>query len=124
MRVGACYDDKSDSDTTRYKHILTVSQFISGQYSRSSIRCDLKNGLLLPVLKAINYDILLFGVVITVNLAIGFCTPPFGINLFVAGAISKESIEAISKQLIWFIMVMILDLMLITYIPQISLCLL
>ena len=80
--------------------------------------------VLLPVLKAINYDILLFGVVITVNLAIGFCTPPFGINLFVAGAISKESIEAISKQLIWFIMVMILDLMLITYIPQISLCLL
>ena len=80
--------------------------------------------VLLPVLKAINYDILLFGVVITVNLAIGFCTPPFGINLFVAGAISKESIEAISKQLVWFIMVMILDLMLITYIPQISLCLL
>ncbi len=80
--------------------------------------------ILLPVLRAINYDILLFGVVITVNLAIGFCSPPFGINLFVAGAISKESIEDISKQLLWFMGVMLIDLMIITYIPAVSLCLL
>ncbi len=80
--------------------------------------------ILIPVLKAIEYDILLFGVVLTVNLAIGFCTPPFGINLFVAGAISKESIESISKELIWFIAIMLVDLMLITYVPSISLFLL
>jgi C4-dicarboxylate transporter DctM subunit len=80
--------------------------------------------IILPVLKAIDYDILLFGVVMTVNLAIGFCTPPFGINLFVAGAISKESIESISKELIWFIFVMLIDLMIITYVPSVSLFLL
>ena len=80
--------------------------------------------ILIPVLNAINYDILLFGVVITVNLAIGFCTPPFGINLFVAGAISKEKIEDISKELVWFILVMFIDLMIITYVPAVSLFLL
>ena len=80
--------------------------------------------IMLPVLKAINYDILLFGVVITVNLAIGFCTPPFGINLFVASAVSKEKIETITKDLVWFIGIMLVDLMLITYIPSISLFLL
>ena len=77
--------------------------------------------ILLPVLRAINYDILLFGVVMVVNLAIGFCTPPFGINLFVASAVAKEPIEKISKELVWFILIMLVDLMLITYLPSLSL---
>jgi C4-dicarboxylate transporter DctM subunit len=47
-------------------------------------------------------------------------TPPYGINLFVASAISRESIEDISRAIVPFILVMLLCLMLITYVPSLS----
>ena len=65
-----------------------------------------------------------FGVILTFNLAIGFITPPYGINLFVASAISGESIEGISVAIIPFITAMIICLLLFTYIPWFSLVLL
>ena len=51
-----------------------------------------------------------FGIMLTMNLAIGFCTPPYGINLFVATAISKVKMEALSKELILLIGALILVL--------------
>ena len=57
----------------------------------------------------------------TVNLASGFCTPPLGVNLFVASSISKVSIESLSRAILPFFVGMIILLMLITYIPAISL---
>lgn len=54
------------------------------------------------------------------NLAIGFCTPPYGINLFVATAISKVKMEALSKELILLIGALILVLGAVTYIPSVT----
>ena len=80
--------------------------------------------ILLPVVQNLGMHPIQFGVILTFNLAIGFITPPYGINLFVASAISGESIEGISVAIIPFITAMIVCLLLFTYIPWFSLVLL
>jgi C4-dicarboxylate transporter DctM subunit len=79
--------------------------------------------ILLPVAVTIGVDPIVFGVILTVNLAIGFCTPPLGVNLFVASGISGVSIERLSKAILPFFVGMVALLMLITYVPAISLAL-
>ncbi|MGG4455330.1 TRAP transporter large permease subunit [Brevibacillus porteri] len=66
-------------------------------------------------------DPVLFGVIMVVNSAIGMLTPPVGINLLVAGNIAKLQNTEIERAVIPFLVIMIVDLMLITYIPEISL---
>ncbi|MFT6307496.1 MAG: C4-dicarboxylate transporter DctM subunit [Halioglobus sp.] len=59
----------------------------------------------------------------TENRTIGFCTPPLGVNHFVASNISGVSIEELSRGILPFFVVMVALLMLITYVPAISLAL-
>jgi C4-dicarboxylate transporter DctM subunit len=76
--------------------------------------------ILLPVVKNLGVDPIHFGLVMTVNLAIGFVSPPYGIKLFVASAISGVSIENLSKALIPLFLAMVVCLMLFTFVPIIS----
>ncbi len=80
--------------------------------------------ILLPIAKAFNIDPIHFGVMMVVNLAVGFVTPPLGVNLFVASSISGEKIEDIIKGAVPFILSFLVALVLITVIPAISLVLL
>lgn len=80
--------------------------------------------ILLPVVKSIGIDPIHFGLIITVNLACGFISPPYGINLFVASAISGESIENISKSILPSFIAMVVCLLLFTYYPPLTLSLL
>lgn len=73
--------------------------------------------ILLPVVTSLGMSPITFGIMLTMNLAIGFCTPPYGINLFVASAISKVSMEDLTKQIIKPIIALLVVLTLITYIP-------
>ena len=75
--------------------------------------------ILLPVATSIGLDPIHFGLIMVTNLAIGFITPPLGINLFVASRISDSSMEVILKGIVPFIIIMLIDLMLITFIPEI-----
>jgi C4-dicarboxylate transporter DctM subunit len=77
--------------------------------------------ILLPVVKQIGVDPIVFGVILTVNLAIGFCTPPLGVNIFVASQVSNVSIEKISRALIPFLLSMLVLLLAVTFIPELSL---
>ena len=61
---------------------------------------------------------------LSIALAIGFSTPPYGCNLFISATISKQSVGAIAKRLVPFILAMIVCLQLFTYIPWFSLVLL
>ncbi len=61
-----------------------------------------------------------FGIMLTMNLAIGFCTPPYGIDLFVAAAISKVKMEELSKELVLLIGALLLVLAGVTYIPSVT----
>ncbi|PIC77345.1 C4-dicarboxylate ABC transporter permease [Sporosarcina sp. P19] len=76
--------------------------------------------ILLPIVLLFDVDPTVFGVFMTVNLAIGLFTPPVGLNLFVAAGISNTSIGQISKGVLPFVVSSIIILLLITYIPQIS----
>jgi C4-dicarboxylate transporter, DctM subunit len=77
--------------------------------------------ILMPVLKASGIDPLHFGIIMTVNLAIGQVTPPVGINLAAASSISGENVSAISKSVVPFIIAEIFALIIITYFPFLSL---
>lgn len=76
--------------------------------------------ILLPIMIALEVDPTVFGVFMTVNLAIGLFTPPVGLNLYVAAGIAKTDIVGISKGIMPFVIASIIALMLITYIPVIS----
>ncbi|HHJ4470546.1 TPA: TRAP transporter large permease [Citrobacter freundii] len=77
--------------------------------------------VLLPVTNALGIDPVHFGMVMLVNLGIGLITPPVGSVLFVASAVSKQKIEQVVKAMLPFYLVLFLVLMLVTYIPAISL---
>ena len=80
--------------------------------------------IFLPVAKQLGMNPVQFGILMTFALAIGFVTPPYGCNLFVSSAISGESIETISRNLAPFLVSMVIVLLLISFVPAISLCLL
>ena len=80
--------------------------------------------ILLPIVAAVGMNSIHFGVVMVVNLAIGFVTPPIGVNLFVASSLTEVPVMKIARQAMPMIIMFLVALLLITYIPQISLCLL
>jgi C4-dicarboxylate transporter DctM subunit len=77
--------------------------------------------LLVPIVKAVGVDPVHFGIIMTVNLAIGLFHPPFGINIFVAQSVLGIKLEPIYRGIIPFIFVYLFALALITYVPPISL---
>jgi C4-dicarboxylate transporter DctM subunit len=77
--------------------------------------------LLLPVAKMLGIDPIHFGVIITINMELGMLTPPVGLNLFVASGITKLSIKEVVKAVLPWFFVIFVGLMMITYIPEISL---
>ena len=80
--------------------------------------------ILLPIVQAIGMDPIQFGVIMVVNLAIGFVTPPIGVNLFVASSLTDVPIMAIAKKAMPMIGLFLVALLLITFIPALSLGLL
>lgn len=79
--------------------------------------------ILLPVATAMGYDTVAFGIVMCVNLAIGLVTPPVGVNLFTACSISKITIKDMIHDVIPIICALLVVLLLVTYLPQISMAL-
>jgi tripartite ATP-independent transporter DctM subunit len=77
--------------------------------------------ILLPVVKNLGIDPVHFGMIMLTNLGIGLITPPVGSVLFVGSAVSKLSIERVTRTLLPFYVVLVLVLMLITYVPWFSL---
>lgn len=75
--------------------------------------------IMLPVVKALNYDPVAFGVVMTINLAIGLSTPPVGIDLFTACQVGNVSVKRISRAVIPFLIAQLAVLLLVTYVPDI-----
>src|SRR6185503_13128301 len=77
--------------------------------------------LLVPLVKALGIDTVHFGIVVTVNLAIGLFHPPFGINIFVAQSVLGLKLETIYRGIVPFIVIYLVALLVITYVPQLSL---
>ena len=79
--------------------------------------------ILTPIVTNMGIDPIHFGIIMIVNLAIGFVTPPIGNNLYVASTLTKLPVTSIARKAIPFIVAFFIALMLITFIPQISLVL-
>ena len=75
----------------------------------------------LPMLDAFDISWMHFGLILTVNLAIGYCTPPMGVSLYITGAIANKDLIYITKAVIPFIVIQMIVLFIITYIPDVVL---
>ena len=80
--------------------------------------------ILLPAVQALGVDSVHFGVILVCCLSIGLATPPFGLDLFVAGNLAEEPPMAVAKRAVPFIISFLLALALITYVEPVSLALL
>ena len=79
--------------------------------------------LLAPIAQTLGIDLIHFGIIMMTNLAIGMMTPPVGVNLYVVCDSAKVKIEVMMRYLIVYFLVLVLDLMLITFLPPLSLTL-
>jgi len=75
----------------------------------------------LPMLDPFGISWMHFGLIMTVNLAIGYCTPPMGVSLYITGAIANKDIIYVSKAVIPFLVIQIAVLLLMTYLPDVVL---
>lgn len=101
--------------------IVNIVLLIAGCFLDSTSALYIFTPLFAPVALQLGIDPIHLGVVMIVNLAIGLFTPPVGVNLYVACGIGKISIEDISKGIIPCLVAMLIILLLVTYIPAISL---
>lgn len=77
--------------------------------------------ILTPIAVSYGIDPVHFGLIVVVNLALGMITPPLGVNLFAACAVANLPVEKIIPQLLWFVLTVFAALMVVTYVPAISL---
>lgn len=100
--------------------LINLLLIVIGMFMETIASIIILTPLLLPVAMAVGVDPVHFGVIMTVNLAIGFCTPPLGVNLFVASSVSGVKILQLSAAIIPYFVAMLVLLAAITYIPEIS----
>ncbi len=100
---------------------VNIMLLVAGNFMEPSSIIMIMVPLLLPIAKTLGIDPIHFGVIITINMELGMLTPPVGLNLFVASGITGEPIKEVVKSVLPWFLVMLLGLILITYIPEISL---
>ncbi len=100
---------------------VNVILLIVGTFMETIAAIIILTPILLPLATALGINPEHFGIVMIVNLAIGMVTPPVGVNLFVASRVSGHPLETIVKGAVGPLVVMLFLLMLITYIPALSL---
>ena len=102
---------------------VNAALFFIGMFIETSAAIIVLAPILAPVAVHFGIDPVHFGLVMVVNLALGMITPPFGVNLFAACTVAKISLDRIVTHLIPFVLVILACLMVITYVPQLSLAL-
>lgn len=102
---------------------VNAALFVIGMFIETSAAIIVLAPILAPVAVHFGVDPVHFGLIMVVNLALGMITPPFGVNLFAACTVARISLDRIVKYLIPFVLVILACLMVITYVPWISLAL-
>ncbi len=103
--------------------IINIFLLFVGTFMEALAAIVILTPVLLPIVLKFGVDPVHFGIVMVVNLAIGFVTPPVGVNLFVASSITKSKISQLASAIVPLLAIMIAVLMLITYIPEIPMVL-
>lgn len=100
--------------------LINMILLIVGCFLNATSAITILTPLFLPITNAVGIDPLFLGLVMVVNLAIGLITPPVGLDLFIVQGIANISMDKLVRAITPFILLLILDLMIITYIPQLS----
>ena len=101
--------------------IINIILLIAGTFIDTTSAIVIFAPLFIPLVKAMGIDLIHFGLIIAVNLTIGMCTPPLGVCLFVSGSIAKISLKDQMHDLLPMLGVLIVVLLLVTYIPELTL---
>lgn len=101
--------------------LIIVLLLIVGCFMDTIAAIIILTPILLPIATLVGFDPVHFGIIMIISLAIGFITPPVGVNLFVGSSISGVSMESLSKAIVPFIISMIFILLVISFIPGLSL---
>jgi C4-dicarboxylate transporter DctM subunit len=101
--------------------VVNILLLIAGNFMEPSAILLIMAPILFPIALQLGIDPIHLGVVMVVNMEIGMITPPVGLNLFVASGITGRSITWVLRAALPWLMVLLIFLVLITYIPQISL---
>ena len=116
--IAACFQSITDSRIVILLLINLLLLFV-GCFMETNAAIIILAPIFLPVVQAMGVDPVHFGIVMVINLAIGFITPPLGVNLFVAANVAQTTLGKICRGIVPIIGVMILDLMLFTYLEPI-----
>lgn len=101
--------------------LINLLLLLVGTFMETNAAIIILTPILLPIVTALGINPIHFGMIMILNLAIGFITPPLGANLFMASEISRVKFETLAKTIWPWIGAMIVVLIIITYIPQILL---
>jgi len=100
--------------------LINLLLFIVGMFLDAGPAIIILGPILAPIFGDLGVDPIHFAIIMSVNLTVGLATPPMGLVLFVASAVSKERVETIAKAILPFLAVEIAVIFLITYVPAIS----
>jgi len=98
--------------------LMNLVLFIAGALLDNVAAITLLTPVIVPLVKSYGIDPTFFGLIMIINLAIGQITPPIGMNLFVAANISGIGVERVVKHALPFLLVLVIDLLIFTYVPQ------
>ena len=101
--------------------IVNILLFIMGQFMEPSSVVMIMVPLLLPIATALGVDPVHFGILLIVNMEIGMITPPVGLNLFVASGLTGMNLKDVIVSCLPWTLTLFVGLVLVTYIPEISL---
>ena len=112
---------KAAADLTSNKWVvlalLNLLFLLLGMFLHSAAAIILVVPVVMPLVRAVGIDPVHFGLIVTINLGIGQQTPPVASVLMVASSIAKESVWAVTRVNVWFIAVLLVVLLLVTYVP-------
>ena len=100
---------------------VNAALFVIGMFIETSASIIVLAPILAPVAVHFGIDPIHFGLIMVVNLALGMITPPFGVNLFAASTVARISVDRIVRDLLPFVLVVLACLMVISYVPVLSL---
>ncbi len=101
--------------------VVNVLLLIAGNFMEPSSIVLIMAPILFPVAMKLGIDPVHFGILIVVNMEVGMCHPPVGLNLYVASGITKMGISELTVAVLPWLMTMLAFLIVVTYVPQISL---
>jgi C4-dicarboxylate transporter DctM subunit len=110
----------ADLEAWQFLLVVNIILIILGFFFDGITILTVATPLLLPTIKALDIDLIHFGIILTLNIEIACITPPVGMNLFVISSVSRTPLEVIVRGVLPFLAAILVALIVITYVPALS----